>query len=187
MWRHFPTALLAAQVLLALSSLPALAQGLSFFDSDKVQGIASLGIGAFNVTNEGRGDQATVFQLDLVPDFTLVSFAEHVFVHPYLGGWVTTDAGRMAYGGLQVLVPIGDEFEVRPFLALGAFDEGGGEDLRNTALVHLGVTLFYVTRSGWRFGSSFTHQSHGGMSSGNNPGSNSALINIAVPFDALFR
>jgi len=186
MWRYFFAALLAAQ-LLALSSLTALAQGVSFFDSDKAPGIASLGVGAFNITKQGRGDQAALFQLDLVPDFTLVSFGEHAFVHPYIGGWVTTDAGRMAYGGLQVLVPLGDHLEARPFFAVGAFDEGDGEDLRSTALFHLGLTLFYVTQAGWRFGASFTHQSHGELlSSDNNPGSNNVLLGIAVPFDKLF-
>lgn len=183
---RFVIALLATQVVQAVASVPALAQGVSFFDTDKSPGIASLGVGAFNLTNEGRGNQAAVLQLDLVPDFTLVSFGEHVFVHPYLGGWVTTDAGRMVYGGLHGLVPFGDSFEVRPFIAVGAFGEGDGEDLRSTALFHLGITFFYVTEGGWRFGASFTHQSHGDLlSSNNNPGSNNALINFAVPFDKL--
>jgi hypothetical protein len=70
---------------------------------------------------------------------------------------------------------------------VGAFNEGDGEDLRSTELFHLGLTLFYVTQDRWRFGASFTHQSHGELlSSDNKPGSNNVLINITVPFDKLF-
>lgn len=180
-------ALLAGLLAVAVRVAPASAQGVSFLESGRAPGIAILSVGGYNIRNTGTGNNAAIFQLDLVPDFTLARVDDWFFVHPYLGGWVTTDESRMAYGGLQVLLVLAKTLEFRPFVGVGPFAKGGGEDLQSDALFHAGGTVFYVSRSGWRFGLTISHQSHGHVltSADDNPGSESLMFSIAVPFDKL--
>lgn len=175
---------LAAQLLFAA---PAGAQGIKFFETDAAPGVMIFNAGVFNI-NGSRGGSPGVFQLDMVPDFTLVNVYEVFYLHPYVGGWVHTEGGVQAYAGFQGLLPLGDFLEARPFFAIGPYDKGSGKDLDSDFLFHLGMGLFFVTEGGWRVGATLTHQSHGEILSSDtrNPGANSILGSIAVPLDKLF-
>ncbi len=180
---------LVAAFLFFIPSAPASAQEFSFFESGMAPGIASLSVGGYNLRKTtGTGNKAAIFQLDLVPDFTLMRVDDWLYVHPYVGGWVTTDESRMAYGGLQALLVLAETLEFRAFVAVGPFGKGDGEDLKSDALFHSGGTVFYVLESGWRFGATLTHQSHGHLfsSSHSNPGAESLMFSVAVPFGELF-
>lgn len=187
MSRAVIVALSAAQIALATPAAPAAAQEVSFLESGRAPSIAILSAGGYNVRNTGTGNNAAVFQLDLVPSFTLMRLGDWFAVHPYLGGWVTTDQSRMAYGGLHFRLVLAETLEFRPFVGVGPFGKGGGEDLQSDALFHAGGTVFYVTQSGWRFGITISHQSHGHVltSSDDNPGAESLMFSVAVPFDKL--
>lgn len=181
-------ALLAAHFVFSGPAAPASAQEISFFESGKAPGIAILNLGGYNLRKTGTGNRAGIFQLDLVPDFTLMRIDDWFFVHPYLGGWVTTDESRMAYGGLHFLLVLAESLEFRPFVGVGPFGKGDGEDLQSDALFHTGATVFYVMESGWRLGVTISHQSHGHVLTSNdeNPGSESLMFSVAVPFANLF-
>lgn len=187
MSRAVLAALLAAQAVLSTPAAPAAAQDVSFFESGWAPGIASLSVGGYNVRRTGTGNNAAIVQLDFVPGFTLLRVDDWFFVHPYLGGWVTSDQSRMAYGGLHMLLVLAERLEFRPFVGVGPFGKGEGEDLKSDALFHAGGTLFYVTQSGLRLGFTISHQSHGHVlsSSHDNPGSESFMLSVAVPFDRL--
>lgn len=187
MFRAVFVALLAAQLVLSVPAAPAWAQEISFLENGGGAGIASLSVGRYNVRETGTRNQAAIFQLDLVPDFTLMRVDDWFFVHPYLGGWVTTDESRMAYGGLHVVLVLAESLEFRPFIGVGPYGKGDGEDLKSDALFHTGGTVYYVTESRWRLGFTITHQSHGKLlsSSTANPGSESLMFSVAVPFGKL--
>jgi hypothetical protein len=188
MSRAVLVALMAAQFVFSIPAAPASAQEISFFERGRAPGIASLSVGGYNVRDTGTGNNAAIFQLDLVPDFTLMRIDDWFFVHPYVGGWVTTDESRMAYGGLHFLLVLAETMEFRPFIGVGPFGKGEGEDLQSDALFHTGGTVFYVMESGWRLGVTISHQSHGHVltSSDDNPGSESLMFSVAVPFGKLF-
>lgn len=175
---------LAAQFLFAA---PAGAQGLRFFETDAAPGVMVFNAGVFNIDGT-RGGSPAVFQLDVVPDFTLVNVYDAFYVHPYVGGWVHTEGGVQAYVGVHGLLSLGDFIEARPFVAIGPYDKGVGKDLESDVLFHLGMGLFFVTEGGWRVGATFSHQSHFELLSSDtrNPGSNNILVSVAVPLDRLF-
>jgi hypothetical protein len=188
MFRALFIAFLGGQFLFSIPAAPASAQEFSFFESGMAPGIVSLSVGGYNLRETtGTGNKAGIFQLDLVPDFTLMRVDDWLFVHPYVGGWVTTDESRMAYGGIHALLVLAERVEFRPFVAVGPYAKGDGEDLRSDGLFHTGGTVFYVLESGWRFDVTITHQSHGHLFSSThaNPGSESVMFSIAVPFGKL--
>jgi hypothetical protein len=180
---------LAVWFLWPVSVGSASAQEFAFFERGMAPGIVSLNVGGYNLREtSGTGNQAAIVQLDLVPDFTLMRIDDWLFVHPYAGAWVTTDESRMAYGGIHALAVLAETLEFRAFVAVGPFGKGDGEDLQSDALFHAGGTVFYVLESGWRFGFTVTHQSHGHLfsSSHANPGAESLMFSIAVPVRNLF-
>ena len=181
-------AILLAPLLIALSNSSSVAENLSFFDTKNSPSLLSLSAGIFNVNDTEGGNKAALFQLDLVPGVSLVKYRDALYVQPYVGVWATHDGSIMGYGGIQGLLPIGKKFEARPFGAIGVYDNGGGRELKSAALFHSGISLFYVTSSGWRVGGTFTHQSHGEIlsSDSENPGANNFLASVAVPLETLF-
>lgn len=181
---------LVAPLLLFLTSASSLAQNVSFFDTEKFPSLLSLSAGVFNITDSDGGNEAALFQLDFVPGMSLVKFGESFYLQPYVGAWATHEGSVMGYGGLQSLIPIGRSVEARPFAAIGVYDNGGGSrDLQSVAMFHSGVSVFYVSPSGWRFGATYTHQSHGEIlsSDSENPGANNVLASVAVPWETLFK
>lgn len=182
-------AVLIATLLFFLTSSSGLAQNVSFFDTKNSPSLLSFGTGVFNINDTDGGNKAALFQLDLVPGVSLVKFGDVFYVQPYVGAWATHEGSVMGYAGIQGLIPIGRSFEARPFGAIGVYDNGGGRDLKSVALFHSGISVFYVSQSGWRFGATFTHQSHGEVLSSDteNPGANNILASIAVPWEMLFN
>ncbi len=180
---------LLTPILIFLTSATGLAQNVSFFDTKNSPSLISFGAGIFNVNDTDGGNKAALFQLDVVPGVSLVKFGESFYVQPYAGAWATHEGSIMGYGGVQGLIPIGQRFEARPFVAIGVYDNGGGRELKSVALFHSGISLFYVAQSGWRFGATYTHQSHGEIlsSDSENPGANNFLATVAVPWDKLFN
>ena len=177
-------------LLILLTSSSSVAQNVSFFDTKHSPSLLSMSAGIFNINDTDGGNKAALFQLDLVPGVSLVKFRDAFYVQPYVGVWATHQGSVMGYGGVQGLLPMGSSVEARPFVAIGAYDNGGGSrDLKSAALFHAGISLFYVSLSGWRFGATYTHQSHGEILSSDleNPGANNVLASIAVPWNALFN
>jgi len=172
-----------------LTSASCLAQNVSYFDTENSPSLLSLSTGVFNITDSDDGNVAALFQVDFVPAVSLVKFGESLYLQPYVGAWATHEGSVMGYGGIQGLIPIGRSVEARPFAAIGVYDKGGGKDLQSVAMFHSGVSVFYVSPSGWRFGATFTHQSHGQIlsSDSENPGANNVLASVAVPWETLFK
>ena len=183
-------AVLVTPLLLILTSAACLAQNVSYFDTEKSPSLLSLSAGVFNITDSDGGNEAALFQLDIVPAISLIKFGESLYLQPYIGGWATDEGSVMGYGGIQGLIPIGQSVEARPFAAIGVYDKGGGSrDLQSVAMFHSGVSVFYVFPSGWRFGATYTHQSHGQIlsSDSENPGANNVLASVAVPWETLLK
>jgi hypothetical protein len=175
--------------LFILTTATCFAQNVSYFDTRNSPSLVNFGAGIFNINDNEGGNKAALFQFDVVPGVSLVKFRDAFYVQPYAGVWATHEGSIMGYGGIQGLIPIGERFEARPFGAIGVYDNGGGRELKSVALFHSGISLFYVARSGWRFGGTFTHQSHGEILSSDpeNPGANNFLASVAVPWDKLFN
>ncbi|MDH3703100.1 MAG: acyloxyacyl hydrolase [Alphaproteobacteria bacterium] len=185
--RHALLAVLSAPLLLFMTSSTSVAQNVSFFDTRNSPNLLNFGAGVFNISDTDGGNKAALFQLDLVPGVSLVKFGDSFYVQPYVGAWATHEGSVMGYAGIQGLIPIGRRVEARPFMAIGVYDNGGGRELKSVALFHSGISIFYVSRPGWRFGATFTHQSHGEIlsSDSENPGANNFLASVAMPWDQI--
>lgn len=172
-----------------LTSSSSVAQNVSFLDTKNSPSLLSMSAGIFNTNDTDGGNKAALFQLDFVPGVSLFKYRGAFYVQPYVGVWATHEGSVMGYGGIQGLLPIGKSFEARPFGAIGVYDNGGGRELKSVALFHSGISLFYVTSSGWRVGGTFTHQSHGEIlsSDSENPGANNFLASGAIPLKTLFN
>jgi hypothetical protein len=160
---------------------------ISYLEPAPGSGIAIASVGIFDFVSSDENSTTAMAQAEVTLDYDLLRVGDLLSAHPYFGAFVTLDASAMAFGGFQVLVPLGTTIEARPFFGLGAYHEGDGKDLGSLVLFHAGLTLFYKFSDDHRLGLSYSHQSHGGIfSSDNNHGANNVLLSYAVPLDRLF-
>ena len=182
---------LTAAVLLWNCSSIAQAQerDLEFFLKGDAPARVELSSGVFAPFDNGSHDRTADFQFDAISRWNIVNFWNYFEVRPYLGGFVTGKGGHMGYVGIYGTAPLGQQFEVNPFLAIGAYGRGNGRDLGSTALFQTGLSGFYVFESGYRAGITFAHESNGSILPHNhsnctcNPGANNFLLTLAIPID----
>ena len=159
---------------------------ISYLEPSPGSGIATGSVGIFDFVSSDEGSTTAMAQAEFTLDYDLLRVGGLLSAHPFFGAFATLDASAMAFGGFQVLMPLGSTIEARPFFGLGAYHEGDGKDLGSVVLFHVGLTMFYKFSNDHRLGFSYSHQSHGDIfSSDNNHGANNLLLSFAMPLDRL--
>jgi hypothetical protein len=190
-FRHLQAALAAFFCVLAAIGTARSDDGLKFFQDGPTPALVELSAGAFAPFNSNGRDATALFEIDGISRWAIVNFWDYFIVNPYLGGFVTGEGGLMGYVGIHGTIPVGTQFEIDPFFAIGAYGRGNGRDLGSTAMFQTGLQLLYVFDTGYRAGLTFSHESNGTTLPRNhggcvcNPGANNFLLTFAVPFGKL--
>jgi lipid A 3-O-deacylase len=136
---------------------------------------ADLAIGAFDLIGGDPGRQHTTPMLR-----GELRYGEKLwYVGPAAGILVNAQGGTMLYGGFYSDAKFG-RIVVTPFLGIGAYRKGGGENLGGVLEFRLSLEAAYEFDGGARLGVQFAHISNAGIHQ-YNPSDNELLLTYAVP------
>jgi lipid A 3-O-deacylase len=99
---------------------------------------------------------------------------------PMAGFFVSADSSAYAYAGIYHDFKLGSRWVLSPHLSVGAYNEGGGNDLGGTFQFQPGIDLFYRLQSNARLGVTVRHLSNAGIHD-KNPGTEVAMLLYAIP------
>lgn len=112
-------------------------------------------------------------------------FAESfLYLKPFVGGLVTTDASTLAYAGVRLDLYFGDRWVLTPNAAFGAFGRGYGKNLGSIPEFKTGAEFAYRFDDHSRVGLQFDHISNAGISD-HNPGTESFVLMYSIPVGAM--
>ena len=137
----------------------------------------SLGAGASGVIADRA--QGAAFNIEYRSDINLWK------IHPFVGGFATSDASLYGYFGFLMDIYFGPRWVLTPNTAVGAYSEGDGQDLGHVIEFRSGFELAYRFDDRSRLGIAVHHLSNAGIGD-DNPGTETALIYYSVPLNSLF-
>lgn len=109
-------------------------------------------------------------------------FGDHLLntIRPFLGVMATTDATIYGYGGLRFEFNLGNDWQVVPNFAIGAYHAGDGKDLGGTMEFRDGIEINYDLPVLGRIGLEFYHMSNASIYD-KNPGTEVITLNYIQP------
>ena len=137
----------------------------------------SLGVGAIGVI--ANREQGSAFNIEYRSD---IKFWE---IHPFIGGFATSDASLYGYFGFLMDIYFGSRWILTPNTAVGAYLEGDGQDLGHALEFRSGFELAYRLNDRSRLGIAVHHLSNAGIGN-DNPGTETALLYYSIPLNNLF-
>ena len=165
--RHLLGAALVAASLIA--AVPARAEG----DPDFLM----IGAGATGVIADR--EQGGIFHFEYRSDYEIWK------IRPFVGAYATTDASLYAYFGLGLDIFLGNRVVLTPSTAVGAYEQGDGEDLGHIIEFRSGVELAYRFDDRSRLGIGLHHLSNAGLGD-RNPGIENLILTYSMPVGRLF-
>ena len=137
----------------------------------------SLGVGATGVIADR--EQGAAFNIEYRSD---IDFWK---IHPFIGGFATSDASLYGYFGFLMDIYFGPRWILTPNTAVGAYLEGDGQDLGHVLEFRSGFELAYRLNDRSRLGIAVHHLSNAGIGN-DNPGTETAILYYSVPLNSLF-
>ena len=104
---------------------------------------------------------------------------------PLAGVMATSDGAFYGYGGIGLDLFFGSRWVLTPNFAAGLYEDGDGKDLGHVVEFRSGVELAYRLDDRARIGIAFHHISNASLDD-NNPGTETLVLTLAVPFDRVF-
>ncbi len=137
----------------------------------------SLGAGSTGVITDR--EQGSAFNIEYRSNI------EFWKIHPFIGGFATSDASLYGYFGFLMDIYFGPRWILSPNTAVGAYLEGDGQDLGHVLEFRSGFELAYRFDNRSRLGIAVHHLSNAGIGD-KNPGTETALVYYSVPLNSLF-
>lgn len=138
-----------------------------------------VGGGVNNVIGDNLSDEISgLFRAEARMPWKLWRFT------PFVGTEVSTLGSVYGYGGLGLDVWFGENVVFTPNAALGYYYKGNDRDLGYPLEFRSGIEAAWQFDNGVRLGAAYHHTSNAGLSD-QNPGIETATINLAIPFDVL--
>jgi lipid A 3-O-deacylase len=150
--------------LLACLLRPALAQN---------PALVIIGVGAIGVW-DSEDDEAVVVGAEYR------SPRSYFYLSPLAGIVVSDDSSAYAYVGAYHDFKLGSRWVLTPHLSIGAYNEGGGNDLGGTFQFQPAIDLFYRLQNNARVGLTVRHLSNAGIYD-ENPGTEVVMLLYAIP------
>ncbi len=136
------------------------------------------GAGAFNIQDHRESSASAEGNVEFHYGSKLF------YVGPAVGLLATVQGGFYGYAGGYADIAFG-QFVLTPFVGMGAYHRGGGEDLGGVFEFRESLDLAYQFDGQSRLGVQFAHLSNGGIN-GRNSGDNEVLVTYAIPLQVTF-
>ena len=106
-------------------------------------------------------------------------------VRPFIGAFATTDASLYGYFGFKVDMFFGRRIVITPNVAVGAYEDGDGQDLGHVIEFRSGVEFAWRFDDRSRLGVAVHHLSNTSIGT-DNPGTEEIVLFYSLPLNSLF-